>query len=62
MIYNIKFTGRLIGAIGITYPMQAVVVAESEQAAIAELYETYENVHNISVKEENCHACGQCSC
>lgn len=55
--YHVEFTGRLNGALGITYPMEAVVgvpenVEMVKEAISLELHKKYERVHIISwVKE-----------
>lgn len=45
--YNAKFTGRLLGAIGITYPITTTVEGYDELSARRALYERYDCVHNL---------------
>jgi hypothetical protein len=42
--YNVQFNGRTKGAIGVTYWISAVVVAENEEAANLKLYEKWEHI------------------
>jgi hypothetical protein len=47
MKYIAHFTGRLNGAIGITYPITEKVEAPDEEKARLELYRKYEMIHQI---------------
>lgn len=42
--YTVKFIGRTLGAIGITYPITATVDAPDEEAALISLYDKYDSV------------------
>jgi len=48
--YEIKFIGRALGAIGITYPITAVVEAEGEEQARLKLYDEYDCVVGAKVR------------
>lgn len=43
-LYEIRFHGRLKGAIGVMYGIVTTVQAASEEEALLKLYDTYENV------------------
>lgn len=58
MRYEVQFYGRRIGALGVTYPITAVVDAATEDAARLQLYETYEHILT-PVYREVCTNCGQ---
>ena len=45
--YKFEFTGRLIGAIGITYLCTKEVYADSIEQAKLKLYDTHEHISNI---------------
>jgi len=47
--YTITFTGRKIGAIGITYEIIEHVIAESQNAAILKLYDDYDHIKVITI-------------
>jgi hypothetical protein len=47
--YICKFTGRTIGAIGITYPITRIVEAADESAATSRLYGEFEHIHNLRI-------------
>lgn len=49
--YEIKFTGRLLGAIGIFYGFTVRVKAENEEKALLELYKTHEHITQAKIKE-----------
>ena len=53
--YTITFRGRTVGAIGIFYTIKETVTALSEKAAVLSLYDRYEHIHVIALREEgNC--------
>lgn len=49
--YEIRFTGRKKGAIGVFYPITAQVFAVNTDAAVLALYERFEHVQNPQAKE-----------
>jgi hypothetical protein len=49
--YEIAFTGRKKGAIGIFYPIVARRTAENPDAAVLALYDEYEHIHMPKVRE-----------
>jgi len=49
--YKLSFTGRQAGAIGIFYPIRETYKAKSIHEAISLLYEDYEHIQNLKVKE-----------
>lgn len=49
--FEIHFTGRRLGAIGVFYPIHAEVFAEDDVGALAALYERFEHVQYPQVKE-----------
>ena len=49
--YLIKFSGRQLGAIGISYTNTVDVHATSEKEARQRLYEYYEHITNVNIKE-----------
>ncbi|MES2382431.1 MAG: hypothetical protein V4538_15395 [Bacteroidota bacterium] len=49
--YNFKFTGRQTGAIGIFYPIADTYQAKDINEAMSLLYEDYEHLSNLSIKE-----------
>lgn len=50
--FEITFTGRRIGAIGIFYVIRATRQAETPEAAILALYDEYEHIQGPRVLEE----------
>lgn len=46
MRYRIKFSGRKIGAIGISYDHDLTVEADNPESALLACYETHEHIHN----------------
>jgi hypothetical protein len=50
MTYKIHFIGRKNGAIGITYHNYVTVEAETPEAAILKLYDTYEHIRVIKIE------------
>lgn len=51
MKYKFRFSGRLIGSIGKTKVFVCVVTGESQEDAMMKLYERYDHITVISVKE-----------
>lgn len=49
--YQIVFTGRIKGAIGIFYTISALRTAESPEVALQSLYSDYEHIHMPRVTE-----------
>ena len=49
--YNIRFTGRKVGAIGIFYEIDAMRFAQSPEDAIRLLYDEYEHISMPEAKE-----------
>jgi len=49
--YEIRFTGRKVGAIGIFYPITAQVFADDAQAALMALYGRFEHITGAELKE-----------
>lgn len=49
--YQIVFSGRIKGAIGIFYTISALRSAESPEAALLALYEDYEHIHSYKITE-----------
>jgi len=49
--YQAKFTGRTINAIGKTYKIIDTVEAENEESARLKLYDKYEHISNLILKE-----------
>jgi len=50
--YKITFHGREVGAIGIFYQITATVQAENEEGAKLKLYDNYEHISVLTIKEE----------
>lgn len=50
MKYICTFTGRKINSIGITYPIETEIEAESEEKIPITLYETYEHILNLKIQ------------
>ena len=50
MRYEIEFTGRVKGAIGIFHPCREIVEAATEKGAIMELYRTHEHISMPKIK------------
>jgi hypothetical protein len=53
MKYVARFTGRMVGAIGITYPISATVEASNPQEASLKLYDRYEHIFGLVLTDEN---------
>lgn len=51
MLYKARFTGRLIGAIGIFYACVDKVEADDEEQARLKLYEKWEHIQNLVLTE-----------
>lgn len=51
MRYTFKFIGRIIGAIGITYPITLTLTAADEAEARGRLYFTHEHIRNVTLTE-----------
>ena len=49
MIYNIEFTGRKAGAIGIVYKIIDKIDAKDEQEFIDKLYKKYEDISMLKI-------------
>lgn len=49
--FLVRFYGRTIGAIGITYLIQVVIDADDCQAARLALYDLYEHIHVVTCEE-----------
>lgn len=49
--FEIKFTGRKTGAIGVFAAFAAQVFAENAEAATVQLYDRFEHIHQPEVKE-----------
>ena len=49
MIYNIEFTGRKAGAIGVVYKINDKIEAENEKEFIEKLYKKYDHVSLLKV-------------
>lgn len=47
--WRVHFTGRRIGALGISYPIVLNVIAVDEKAAVLACYETHEHIHGHRV-------------
>lgn len=57
MKYKARFVGRKLGAIGIFYPIETVVEAETMQAAKLKLCDSYEHIQGLAfteIKEPTC--------
>ena len=50
MKFNISFTGRKNGAIGIFYKINETVSARNEQEAILKLYNKYEHIKVLKIE------------
>jgi hypothetical protein len=51
MKYKFRFSGRTIGSIGKTRVMSCVVTGETQEDAMMKLYEKYDHITVISVRE-----------
>lgn len=51
MKYKFRFSGRLIGSIGKMRVFSCVVTGESQEDAMMKLYERYDHITVISVRE-----------
>lgn len=51
--YIATFVGRKAGAIGISYHITTTVLADSPAAARLKLYDTYEHIHGLTLKEQS---------
>jgi len=49
--YTASFVGRKKGAIGIFYNIKCTVKGENKEEAKMNLYETYEHLHHLSLRE-----------
>lgn len=49
--YTARFTGREVGAIGITYYIVTEVNAENEEKATLALYDRYEHISGLKLDE-----------
>jgi hypothetical protein len=49
--YEVRFYGRTIGAIGILYWITDTVQAENEEAAKLKLYDKYEHISILTIRE-----------
>lgn len=47
------FIGRKVGAIGMFYRITTTVQADSPSAARTKLYDTYEHVHGLTIREQS---------
>lgn len=47
--YTITFSGRLAGALGVTYRITAERLASNQEDAILALYDEYEHIRVISI-------------
>lgn len=50
-LFEITFTGRKLGAIGIMQHFRRIVSAETPEAARLKLYETHEHVTNATLRQ-----------
>ena len=49
MIYNIEFTGRKAGAIGITYKINDKIEAKNDAEFIEKLYKKYSSISSLKI-------------
>lgn len=56
MMYRAHFFGRVKGAIGLFYEVETTVEADSPEHAARRLYERYEHLSGVTVRE---HSTGQ---
>ena len=49
--YNISFTGRQTGAIGIVYPIKDTYMCENLNELKSLIYEDYEHISNLVIKQ-----------
>ena len=49
--YKISFNGRQVGAIGKTYRISQVITAENEEKANLKLYDKFEHIEILNIKE-----------
>ena len=49
--YSINFIGRLVNAIGTTYPCHLEVEAEDKGAAVLKLYDTHDHILVTNIRE-----------
>ena len=49
MTYNIEFTGRKAGAIGVVYNITDKIDAKNEQEFIDKLYKKYDNISMLKI-------------
>jgi len=52
MVYQIRFIGRKLGAIGIVYEISEHVEAESQDQAIMKLYDKYEHIRILTIDQQ----------
>ena len=50
--YLATFIGRKVGAIGIRYQISVMVEAANKEAAELRLYDSYEHISNLELKEQ----------
>jgi hypothetical protein len=50
MKYKIRFKGRTVGAIGITYRINTTVEAETPEAAQLKLYDKWDTITELEIK------------
>ena len=51
--YKTSFNGRQAGALGITYRIETTVKAEDADKAALKLYDKYEHINHLNIKEVN---------
>ena len=51
--YTITFRGRTNGAIGKFSAYSTHIKATNENEAYTKLYDNYEHIHNLTIKEDN---------
>jgi hypothetical protein len=65
--YDLYFSGRRVGAIGITHPVLITVEADNEMAAALKAYDTHEHIAggvngvrvSLAYERKVCPVCGQ---
>ena len=50
--YTATFTGRRVHAIGVCYPVETTVTAETPTAARIALYDRYEHISGLRLQEQ----------
>jgi hypothetical protein len=48
MKFRVRFTGREVGAIGITYEIETEVEIDIQDAVIMKLYDNYEHISGVN--------------